>query len=101
MTCITVESRPETGCSALQAPTAVRRRTEASGGRSLRLGISAEKSPENSEHVFGEKGYVAGIPISAQATACGQRLRHTLQHRPHEFVAAALQDLQVRKPSAC
>ena len=43
--------------------------------------------------VFGQKGYMAGIP-TAPAGETGQRLHMCLRNRPHEFVAVALRELQ-------
>ncbi|EIE18492.1 hypothetical protein COCSUDRAFT_60158 [Coccomyxa subellipsoidea C-169] len=43
--------------------------------------------------VFGQKGYMAGIPTAPGGEA-GQRLRACLQNKPHEFVAVALRELQ-------
>ena len=66
--------------------------------RCARLHICAEsfaESDQHNQHVFGEKGYVAGIPVSVRTSPAGLRLLHTLQHRPHEFVADALRELQV------
>lgn len=78
-----------------------------SGGRCIRcaarnrnslLAVRAERfaeSDQHSQHIFGKKGYVAGIPISTRQSGCGLRLKVTLEQRPHEFVEAALKELEV------
>ncbi|KAK9794604.1 hypothetical protein WJX73_006210 [Symbiochloris irregularis] len=61
-------------------------------GRSL--SSQRVRAESSSDHVFGEKGYMAGIPMSSSHSASGARLRNTLLNRPHEFVALAVQELE-------